>query len=124
MVNIILLRSIHLFKGVAESTLNNIAECSSIRSFKKDTLLFSGGERLKQFFYVLHGWAKVFRETYDGNEVIIDMVDTLVNTRCFGEAGIFDQVIEDKLKTITDSQMLVIPINIFKYAIKQDHALA
>lgn len=124
MINLTLLHSMHLFKGLSQVTLTSIAEHSQIRYYKKGTLLFAGGERLQHFYYVLQGWAKVFRETYDGDEIIIDMFDTLTNTHYFGEAGIFDQIIEDKLETITDAQILVIPMKSFKIAVETDHRLA
>lgn len=101
------LRQQPLFAGLKDSTLKNFSEYAVLRAEKKGTQLFSADAPNEQFFVVVSGWVKLFRETLDGEEAIIDI---LTAGQSFGEIGLSgSEPMPYGAAVVDDAQLVVLP---------------
>lgn len=59
------------FKTLSEPELKNVADHESARLYKKGTLIYSEGERMKGCYFIYSGAVKVFQTGHEGKEQII-----------------------------------------------------
>lgn len=79
------LKSIPLFQGFSDDKLRHFVEYTQEKMERKGTVLFPPDAPNDRFFIVASGWVKLFRETLDGTEAVIDI---LTAPHCFGEIGL------------------------------------
>ncbi|MDR1756682.1 MAG: Crp/Fnr family transcriptional regulator [Culturomica sp.] len=59
------------FKTLSEAELKNLADHEPARSYKKGTLIYSEGDRMKGCYFIYSGAVKVFQTGREGKEQII-----------------------------------------------------
>lgn len=80
------LRSLPLFASLKESDIADLFHRSQVQEVAKGGMLFIQGEPAGNFYLVISGWIKLFRETGDGHESIASLC-TKGDT--FGEAVLY-----------------------------------
>ena len=81
------LSDISLFSGLAEQTIQAIDSMMITRSFPKNSVLISEGDRSNTLYFILSGRVKVYVSDDEGREFILN---TLQIGDYFGELGILD----------------------------------
>ena len=67
-----ILRKNTLFAGLSQETLRCFAESATLLHFQKGEGLFFHHDKAENFFVVGSGWVKLYRDTLDGAEVVLD----------------------------------------------------
>jgi len=76
----------HLFKGLDKQQLEKVLAHSNLHKLKKEQILFSQGDEVCCFYLVLSGMVKLFRLSPDGQEKVIEVVNS---GETFAEALMF-----------------------------------
>ena len=82
-----ILPSIPIFKKLDQGTLEKISLGASIKKYQKGKILFIHGDDAERFFLIKSGWVKLFRETLDGAQAVVDI---LSQGHIFGETSLFE----------------------------------
>lgn len=104
------LSQISLFSGLSEQAIAAIEHRMSMRSFPKNSILISEGDRSSTLYFILSGRVKVYVSDDNGREFILNTLDT---GDYFGELGILDD--ENRTATV----MALEPVS-FKILQKKD----
>lgn len=116
------LQSIALFSKLAEESFASLLQCSKKVFYKKGHIFLKTHDIAQFFFYVCEGWVKLFKETKEGDEIIIDV---LTNTHYFGESFLFEENKEHyNAQAIEDLEIIMIPLASLKSLIAKDRSLA
>lgn len=111
-----------IFSRASEALIDSFAQAAQVVSLKKGDTLFLQDDDADAFYIVLSGWVKLFRETLDGNEAVIDMV---TNGHIFAETAILeDSVHSFGASAIEDVRVLRLPSALLRKAITEDNAMA
>jgi CRP-like cAMP-binding protein len=111
-LNIEALKKINFFDDVSNAFLENLLSKASVLHYKKNTIIFLREEEAKNFYFVKRGWVKLFKETLDGTEAVIDVVSS--NT-IFGEQAIFsDMQYTYSAEVVDDAEIYSIPLSFLK----------
>lgn len=81
-----ILARIPIFDVCSEPNLHDLAAKSMIRYYEKGKVFFLSDDAADYFYIVVKGWVKLFRETLDGEQAVIDI---LSQDHVFGETSIF-----------------------------------
>lgn len=81
------LKTIPLFKGCNEKFFQTLQQQSQSKNYNKGHVLFVHGDTAERFYLVQTGWVKLFRETLDGAQAVIDILPA---GHIFGETSIFE----------------------------------
>lgn len=68
-----IVRSQPLFSNLPGSMFDRLVEGAQTRSYPKGKVLFQRGDPAEHFYVVLEGWVKVFRQTPDGDEAVLNL---------------------------------------------------
>lgn len=82
------LKSIPLFSGCTGKELEFLLEGYVLEHCNKGRVQFVNGDKAERYYNIKSGWVKIFRETLDGAQAIIDI---LTQGHAFGETSIFDE---------------------------------
>jgi CRP-like cAMP-binding protein len=92
-----------------------------VRRFPRNALLFIEGEPAGQFYVVLDGWVRLYRQTADGRESVIAL---LARGESFAEAVMFLGGRFPVSAAVADeARLLVIPAKPFRRALRDDSEL-
>lgn len=69
-----ILQNIHLFSQASEETLRHFAKAAHQHFYKKSVIVLDQRECSHTFLYVIKGWVKIFKESADGEEIIVDVL--------------------------------------------------
>ena len=117
-----LLEGTGLLQGVDPEISALFAVQISSRLYSKGQMIFSHGDEAKFFYIVKHGWVKLFRETLDGKEAVIDVLTT---GHLFGETAIFeDDYYHTHAEAVEDTQLLCLPLSLLKQSVAKDAKLS
>lgn len=75
-----------LFKETSPNNVAVLTEQSCIISVDKGQVIFVHEESASRFFIIMNGWVKLFRETLDGTQAVVDILST---GHIFGESSLF-----------------------------------
>jgi CRP-like cAMP-binding protein len=101
-----------VFENCDIKSLSQFVAQSNIISFEKGQILFVHEEPAKRFFMVLSGWIKLFRETLDGSQAIIDILPA---GHLFGETSVFnDNSYPYSAEAVEQTKLISIPLNLLK----------
>lgn len=114
--------SIAIFKDLTTKQLTYLQKIAKIHHYKKGALFFNSSQFPKKFFYILTGAVKLFRESLDGSEVIISILD---NRHYFAESFIFSTAETPyQAKTLVPTQLITLPIKGVKKIIYENSQIA
>lgn|SRR3990167_509168 len=119
MLNISALPTKLPFENLPFDVMQKIAEHTKLSYYKKGTLIFNAYEANLHFIYLNKGWVKLFRNSNDGAEIIVDI---LHDNHYAGENFIFDKTtLLYEAEALSDIECLLIPIDCLKQIIKENH---
>ncbi|MCH2038372.1 MAG: Crp/Fnr family transcriptional regulator [Rickettsiales bacterium] len=111
-----------LFSGINAETLRLFASQAVVKTYSKNKILFLHEEHASNFYVIADGWVKLFRETLDGKEAIVDVLN---KGHIFGETALFDNdSYAYSAEIIEDSTLLSIPLGLLKSQIEENSHVA
>jgi CRP/FNR family cyclic AMP-dependent transcriptional regulator len=116
------LNSLPLFDEVSQSSLTALARSSRFKEVPKGTFLFFQTDPANAVYLVRRGAITIQLESPDGRELVINEMNP---GDCFGELSIMTgQPRSTSVEAILDSEVLVIPKDIFLTVLEQEPPLA
>ena len=116
------LRNTLLFSDLSSDIVDIFVNNSTIKSFSKGRILFLHEEKAESFYVIVRGWVKLFRETLDGNEAVVDVLN---EGQIFGETSIFEDGIHSCGAEIVEEAIVIeIPLSVFNQQIEQQPSLS
>ncbi len=111
-----------LFEKCDATFLQNLAAQSQIQSVDKGHMLFIAQEDADRFYIVVSGWVKLFRETIDGAQAVVDILPA---GHVFGETSIFQEdTYPYSAEAAEPSVLLSLPLSMLKAEIEDNPKLA
>lgn len=77
------LKRIPVFSGMSEEQLKKISQLEIKKEYPKGSIIFNEGDKGESFFYIQSGKIKVYKTSFDGREIILNI---------FGEGAILAEV--------------------------------
>lgn len=116
------IKDVELFSGLGDEDMKSFADKASFYSYPKGKVLFIRDEPADYFYLIISGWVKLFRETLDGDEAVIDV---LTDGHIFGETSIFEGGLYPYgAQVIEDAEILMIPTSVLEEKIKNNITLS
>ena len=116
------LRVSPLFSRLASDELQPFTDAARPIRAPKGKVLFIQEDVAEHFYLITNGWVKLFSETIDGTEAVLDV---LTNGHLFGEASVFER---DKYgfsaQCVEDTHMLMLPTALLKEVIATNNQMA
>lgn len=113
---------IGLLQDVSSETYALFLNNALTRKFSKNEMVFAQEDEAKSFFIVKRGWVKLYRETLDGEEAVIDV---LTNGHIFGETAIFESDHYNfNAEAVEPTELLCFSLATLKDAIANDAKLS
>lgn len=111
-----------IFKGLPKEVTATFAASARAQHYPKGKILFLQQDKAESFYIIATGWVKLFRETFDGDEAVIDVL----NEGCiFGETAIFeDGIHHNSAQSIEDTMLLSLPLSLLKQQMIQSNELS
>ncbi len=117
-----LLAAVPLFKDAPDHVVEVFSRASDFSVYRKGEALFLQDDPTDWFYLILSGWVKLFRETMDGNEAVIEIVSS---GQLVAETAIFENNEHAySAVAIEDSGVLRLPVSALQNAIEKDNQLA
>ena len=114
--------NIPLFSGASDGFLQALGQNAHIKKHEKGKILFIHEDHADDFFFVQKGWVKLFRETLDGTQSIVDI---LPEGHIFGETALFENNLYPySAEVIEPAEIIQIPMLILKEEIEANNKLA
>lgn len=111
-----------LFDGISPSELQPYADQAVCKSHPKKHLLFVHDDDAEYFYIIQRGWVKLFRETLDGDEAVVDI---LTNGQILGENSIFgDGSYPYSAEVVDDAVIYQLPVSLLKNHITTNNKVA
>ncbi|AFM34697.1 Crp/Fnr family transcriptional regulator [Stutzerimonas kunmingensis] len=101
------MRRHHLFNGLAETALQNLAAHTTVKRLPAGCTLFHQGDAAEHFHVLINGQVKLHRVTCDGQEKVIEVVRP---GEAFAEALLFNKQPEHPLSATTLKESLVLNV--------------
>lgn len=117
-------QSIELFSQASPESLERLSESAQITSYKKSSIIITQHQSDTIFLYLIHGWVKLYRESAEGDEIIVDV---LAQENHCGESFLFEESqIEENYtaQSISDVEILTLPVQCLKQLMLEDHSLS
>jgi CRP-like cAMP-binding protein len=114
-----ILASHPLLENVDESTLSRLAALTRLRKVPKGTILFMQGDEAEALFVIQQGWIKLFRQTLDGDEVVVDI---LHDGFIFGDSSLAEgNSYSSSAQAVEPTELLEIPSSALREAVEASH---
>jgi len=111
-----------LFIGVEQENINSFLENATVKKYEKNNIIFVQEDKADFFYILLSGCVKLFRETLEGEEAIIDI---LSKGGLIGETSIFDDGLHScNCQAIEPSKLLCISTSTLNEKIDTSNKLA
>lgn len=108
----------HLLGSGSDSFKTQLQSSAHMHLLDKGQILFLAQDEADLFYIVQKGWIKLFRETLDGTQAIIDI---LPQQHLFGETSIFEEGhYPYSAEAIEPTSVIALPINILKDEIESN----
>ena len=115
-----LIPSLSLFQSITSNTLKTIISTSKIKSFRKNTFLNTDHAH-SYFAYILKGHVKIFKETVEGKETVLDI---LAKQHFFGEDLCFEEHPPCPcIQCIDEVDLIIWPTSTVKRLLHEEHQL-
>ena len=111
-----------LFATVDNPTQAIFAAKATVKHFPKGKILFLHKESAECFYIIAEGWIKLFRETLDGDEAVVDVLN---KGHLFGETALFaKRRYPYSAQVAEDATLLTVPLALLQQQLEQNHSLA
>lgn len=116
------LKAFPLFANCTEGFFAALSQQCQMRPYQKGKVLFIQEDEAAFFYILQSGWVKLYRETLDGEQAIVDILTT---GHIFGETSIFENGFYPySAEIVEDANILVLPIAALKKEIEKNNAMA
>lgn len=106
------------FQGAVEDVLKLLEAQAVVRECEKGRILFLQDDPADYFYVIVSGLVKLFRETVDGTQAVIDVLSA---GRIFGECGAFLQKkYTYGTEIVENAELIAIPLSALSKAIEMD----
>lgn len=110
------------FHNLNDKLIQSFADTAHLLHHHKGKVIFLQDDEASHFFFIVEGWVKLFRETIDGTEAVIDV---LTNGHIFGENSVFEQNIHSfSAECVEPTRLIALPTRQLKHAIETDNQMA
>lgn len=117
-----LLKDHPILEGVSDAVLDGLVKVARPQEVSKGQVLFLQEDEAEHVFLVINGWVKVFRETLDGEEAVIDVI---TRGHMIGEGAIFNGGQHNAgAAAVEPSLVMQIPIRALEDLINQNSDIA
>lgn len=117
-----LLKQTSLFSDLEFGDLADFMDAAKSRQAEKGKILYLHNEPAEFFYLIRSGWVKLFRETLDGEEAVVDI---LTIGHLFGEASVFEDGLHSaSAQVVEDAQLVVLPSSLLRAKINASHVFA
>ena len=111
-----------LFKDIPETTSKRIMNACQLSQEPKGKMLFLHGDEVKVIHFISSGWVKLFRETIDGTEAVVDV---LTSGHIIGDSALFDgDVYNTSAEVVEAAAIYTFPATLLHELIKSEPSLA
>jgi len=100
------LKAVPLFAGLSEPDIATLAEAAIVRTFPKNTIVVTEGERSDSLYVILSGRVKVFVSDEGGRDLVLNVVGA---GEYFGELSLDEGPRSASVATLEPSKVAVIP---------------
>lgn len=116
------LKYIPLFKGCDPAFFDGLKAQAQCQSHKKGKILFIHGDKAERFYFIKNGWVKLFRETLDGTQAVVDILPA---GNIFGETSIFeDDTYPYSAEMVEPTEIISLSLASLKTEIQNNNKLA
>lgn len=116
------LGSLPLFEGISQNSLVRLAKDSRLKDAEQGSFIFFQGDPAEAVYIVWRGVIALRLENPDGRELVISEMSV---GDCFGELAILTgEPRSTSAEAIVESEVLLIPSEVFKSALEQEHKMA
>lgn len=116
------LRRIELFKNCKDSFFADTAAGASAQEYNKGKILFLHEDDAKHFYLIRSGWVKLFRETLDGTQAVVDIFTA---GHIFGDTAIFENdTYPYSAEVVENGEIIALPLAPLKNEIETNSKFA
>ncbi len=116
------LRHIALFKACEKDFFEKLESHAQTQTHPKGKVLFVHGDAAERFYFIKSGWVKLFRETLDGAQAVVDILPA---GHIFGETSIFeDDLYPYSAEIVEPTEIISLPLSDLKTEIENNNKLA
>lgn len=116
------LRSVSFFKTCSEDCYGKLIENAFLTVHKKGKILFIQGDKSDRFYVVMSGWVKLYRETLDGVQPVVDILTT---GHIFAEDTIFqNKEYEYSAEVVEMAEIISLPTSLLEKASEENASFA
>jgi CRP-like cAMP-binding protein len=116
------LHALPLFSNLSDADAERFADAARPMRVPKGKVLFIQEDVAEKFYLITNGWVKLFRETIDGTEAVVDV---LTSGHMFGETAVFEHdTYGFSAQCVEDTHMLMLPTALLKQAIETNNQMA
>lgn len=116
------LRGIELFHNCEDTFFTKTSASAKIQKFSKGKILFLHGDDAEYFYFIKSGWVKLFRETLDGTQAVVDI---FTRGYIFGDTSIFeDGVYPYSAEVVEPTEIISLPLAPLKSEIENNSKFA
>lgn len=116
------LKRLSLFSNMNSPLFAAFCQAAQVQRLQKGTTLFLQDGPSEWFYVITSGWVKLFTETLDGDEAVIDM---LTAGHVVGETSILEDGFHTfGAATVEPVTLLRLPSSLLKSAVSEDHNTA
>ena len=105
------LKAVSLFSGLSQEEISALAESAIVRTFPKNTIVVTEGERSDSLYVLLSGRVKVFVSDEHGRDLV---VNTKGAGEYFGELALDEGPRSASVATLESCRMAVIPNDVLR----------
>lgn len=117
-----ILRQHPYFSELSPQTFEQFTQAVHVKQAAKGTVLYLQEDEAKHFYLIHQGWVKLFRETLDGDEAVIDVLN---DGHVFGDTAIFDEnEYSTGAQVVENTTLITLPLALLKTEITNNPAFA
>jgi len=117
-----LLTQVAIFEGFSLEELQQYSDKAIGKSYTKKQIVYLQDEKAEWAYVIQRGWVKLFRETLDGDEAVVDILTT---GQIFGDTAIFnDGCYACSSEVVEDAVIYQIPLSVLNAHITTNNKLA
>ncbi len=111
-----------MFKMASPEFMDKLVQSAHLHNAGKGKVLFIHQDTADKFYIVVSGWVKLFRETLDGAQAVVDILPA---GHIFGETSIFENdSYPYSAEAVEPSVIMSLPLSLLKQEIEDNPKLA
>lgn len=116
------IKNLPIFNSLSKDELARFVKEVSAVYVSKGSVIYIEQDKADYFYVIKNGWVKLFRETLDGTEAVIDV---LTSAHIFAEDSIFnDEKYSSSAQAVEDATIIAVPVALLKSTIYENPAFA